>query len=173
MRIALVSDTHGLVDPKLAELFQGCERVLHAGDMVTTPVLDALARVAPVTVVRGNNDIAPPFERLPETIVLPVGDLRVLLVHDLGSHAKPRPRASAALARERPHIVVHGHSHRPGAAVHAGRLFVNPGSAGPQRFTLPRTAAIMTVDGRRASVDFYELSGRSPEPHGTTFEAEL
>jgi len=173
VRIALVSDTHGLTDPSLADLFHGCERVLHAGDMVTTPVLDALARVAPVTAVRGNNDIAPAFERLPESIVLPVGELRVLVIHDLGSHVKPRPRAGAALARERPHIVVHGHSHRPGAAVHAGRLFVNPGSAGPRRFTLPRTAAIMTVLGRRASVAFYELSGRRPEPHGAPFEAEL
>ncbi len=173
MRIALVSDTHGLTDPQLPGLFEGCERVLHAGDMVTTPVLDALARIAPVTVVRGNNDVAPPFERLPESIVLPVGELRLLMIHDLGDHVRPRPRAGAALARERPHIVVHGHSHRPGAAVHAGRLFVNPGSAGPRRFTLPHTAAILTVDGRRASVAFYELSGRHPVPHGPAFEAEL
>lgn len=173
MKLALVSDTHGLTDPKLVGLFRGCERVLHAGDMVTTPVLDALARVAPVTAVRGNNDVAPPFERMPETILLPVGELRLLVIHDLGDRVKPRPRAGAALAREKPHIVVHGHSHRPGAAVHAGRLFVNPGSAGPQRFTLPRTAAILTVDGRRASVTFFELSGPSPELHGAPFEVTL
>jgi putative phosphoesterase len=173
VRIALVSDTHGLTDPKLTELFQGCERVLHAGDMVTSPVLDALARIAPVTMVRGNNDIAPQFDRLPESIVLPVGELRLLMIHDLGNRERPRPRAGAALARERPDIVIHGHSHRPGAAVHAGRLFVNPGSAGPSRFTLPRTAAVMTIDGRRASVSFFELSGPAIVPHGEPFEAAL
>jgi uncharacterized protein len=173
VRIALVSDTHGLTDPKLPELFRGCERVLHAGDMVTSPVLDALARIAPVSVVRGNNDLAPQFERLPEALCLPLGELRVLVLHDLGSRERPRPFARAALARERPQIVVHGHSHRPGADLHGGRLFVNPGSAGPRRFTLPRTAAILTIEGRRAAVAFWELSGPAPAPHGEPFEAEL
>ncbi len=141
--------------------------------MVTAPVLDSLASVAPVTVVRGNNDVDPRFERLPESLVLPVGDLRLFMIHDLGSREHPRPRAAAALARARPDIVIHGHSHRPGAAVHAGRLYVNPGSAGPRRFTLPRTAAILTVTGRRAQVAFFELSGPRPEPHGSVLEAEL
>jgi putative phosphoesterase len=173
VRIALVSDTHGVDDPRLPALFRGCERVLHAGDMVTAPVLDSLARVAPVTAVRGNNDIDPRFERLPESLVLPVGELRLFLIHDLGSRERPRPPAGAALARERPEIVVHGHSHRPGAVLHQGRLYVNPGSAGPRRFALPRTAAILTVSGRRAQVEFYELSGPRPEPHGTPLEADL
>lgn len=173
VRIALVSDTHGVTDPRLPELFRGCERVLHAGDIVTSPVLEALARVAPVTAVRGNNDIAPQLERLPETICLPAGELRVFMIHDLGARERPHPRARTALARDRPHIVIHGHSHRPGAGVHAGRLFVNPGSAGPRRFTLPRTAAILTVDGRRASVVFFDLSGERAAPHGQPFEAEL
>jgi uncharacterized protein len=173
VRIAIISDTHGLTDPKLPDLFQGCERVLHAGDMVTSPVLEALARIAPVTAVRGNNDIAPQFQGFPESVVLPLGDLRLLIIHDLGHRERPRPRAHQALARERPHIVVHGHSHRPGAAVLSGRLYVNPGSAGPQRFTLPRTAAILTVSGRRAQIDFFELSGERPRPHGKPFEAEL
>ncbi len=173
MKIALVSDTHGLDDPRLPGLFRGCERVLHAGDMVTAPVLDSLARVAPVTAVRGNNDLDPRFDRLPESLVLPVGDLRLFLIHDLGSRERPGARAAAARARERPDIVVHGHSHRPGAGLHAGRLYVNPGSAGPRRFTLPRTAAILTVTGRRAHVAFFELSGPRPEPHGAAVEAEL
>lgn len=173
MRIALVSDTHGLDEPKLPDLFQGCERILHAGDIVTDPVLQSLARVAPVTAVRGNNDLDAGFERLPETVIVPAGDLRLFLVHDLGPRERPRPRVGAALARERPHVVVHGHSHRPGAALHEGRLYVNPGSAGPRRFSLPRTAAILTLSGRRARVAFFELSGVRPAPHGTPIEAEL
>jgi putative phosphoesterase len=173
VRIALVSDTHGMDDPRLPGLFRGCERVLHAGDMVTSPVLDSLARIAPVTAVRGNNDLDPRFERLPDSLVLPLGELRLFMIHDLGSREHPRPRAGAALARAQPDIVIHGHSHRPGAALHAGRLYVNPGSAGPRRFTLPRTAAILTLSGRRAHVAFFDLSGPNPEPHGAPVEAEL
>ncbi|HET6437530.1 MAG TPA: metallophosphoesterase family protein [Anaeromyxobacter sp.] len=173
MKIALVSDTHGLDDPRLPELFRGCERVLHAGDMVRPPVLESLARVAPVTAVRGNNDLDPCFAGLPETVVLPVGGLRVFLVHDLGARERPRPPASAALVRDRPDLVVHGHTHRPGTALHAGRLYVNPGSAGPRRFTLPRTAAILTVSGRRARVAFFDLSGPRIEAHGAPMEADL
>lgn len=173
MRIGLVSDTHGLTDPKLPGLFQGCAQVLHAGDIVTSPVLATLSKVAPVIAVRGNNDIAPEFEQLPEAVCLPLGELRLLMLHDLGHRESPRPRARAALVRERPHIVIHGHSHHPGAATSAGRLFVNPGSAGPRRFTLPRTAAILTLDGRRAAVTFFELSGDRPLPHGDPFEAVL
>jgi putative phosphoesterase len=173
VRIALVSDSHGLAHPGLPALFQGCERILHAGDLVRASVLEALAAVAPVAAVRGNNDLDPAFDALPETALVPLGDLRAFLVHDLGSREHPHPRVRAALARARPDVVIHGHSHRPGVAIHAGRLYVNPGSAGPQRFALPRTAAILTVSGRRARVAFYELSGERPQAQGDPFEAEL
>ena len=148
-------------------------------DWVFEPKLDGYRILARVRqggvqlITRGNNDVAPSFERLPETVCLPVGELRLFMIHDLGDRGRPKPRAGAALARERPHIVVHGHTHRPGAALHDGRLFVNPGSAGPRRFTLPRTAAILTLSGRRAHVSFFELSGARPVPHGAPFETEL
>ena len=173
MRIALVSDSHGLAHPGLPALFRGCERILHAGDLVDPSVLEPLRAVAPVAAVRGNNDVDPAFHSLPESLVLRLGELRAFLVHDLGSRERPHPRVRAALARARPEVVVHGHSHRPGAALHGGRLYVNPGSAGPRRFSLPRTAAILAVSGRRVQVDFYDLSGPRAEPHGAPLEAEL
>jgi uncharacterized protein len=139
VRIALVSDTHGVDDPLLPLLFQGDPR----------------------------------FDRLPESLLLPLGELRLFMVHDLGSREHPRPRVAAALARARPDIVVHGHSHHPEAALHAGRLYVNPGSAGRRRFTLPRTAAILTISGRRAEVSFFELRDDHPAPHGTPLRVEL
>jgi uncharacterized protein len=126
-----------------------------------------------VTAVRGNNDHAPEVARLPEHVVVPVGALRALVVHDLGSHEQPHSPVRRLLARERPDIVVHGHSHRPGAAVHGGRLFVNPGSAGPRRFSLPRTAAILEVEGRTARVAFFDLSGERARPFGEVVVAEL
>ncbi|WP_242396132.1 metallophosphoesterase family protein [Anaeromyxobacter oryzisoli] len=173
MRVGLVSDTHGLLDPKLAPLFAGCERILHAGDVGPPDLLDVLASIAPVTAVRGNNDHAPAFARLPETALVEAGALRVLVVHDLGPRNRPKPPARARLAGERPEIVVHGHSHRPGAAVLEGTLFVNPGSAGPRRFRLPRSAAVLSIRGRLAEVTFYDLDGEAPRPRGAPLAAAL
>lgn len=172
MRIGLVSDTHGHLDPKLADLFRGCAAIVHAGDVVKAAVLAALGDVAPVTAVRGNNDDGPAFAHLPETALLPVGALTLLVVHDLGARERPKPPARALLLRRRPELVVHGHSHRPGAAVHEGTLFVNPGSAGPRRFSLPRTAALLEARGRRVAVTFFDLAGARAVP-GETLEAEL
>ncbi len=173
MRIGLVSDTHGLLEPKLEEVFAGCDAILHAGDVVKATVLAALGRIAPVTAVRGNNDDEAAFAHLPLTALVPVGALTILLVHDLGARERPIPPARSILAHRRPEIVVHGHSHRPGAAVVDGALFVNPGSAGPRRFSLPRTAAVLAVRGRRVDVAFFELSAPRPRPFGERVEAAL
>jgi len=95
------------------------------------------------------------------------------VVHDLGARGRPAPSARALLARHRPHVVVHGHSHRPGAAVVEGRLVVNPGSCGPRRFSLPRTAAVMEVRGRSVRVAWHDLAGERLAPFGEAFELEL
>lgn len=173
MRVGLVSDTHGLLDPALPGLFRGCALIVHAGDVVRPEILDALAALAPVTAVRGNNDRGPAFAGLPATARLALGALRALVVHDLGPRERPRPPARALLLRDPPELVVHGHSHRPGAARVGPTLYVNPGSAGPRRFTLPRTAAILTVRGRRARVAFFELDAGGPRPFGPPVEAAL
>jgi putative phosphoesterase len=158
LRVGLVSDTHGLADPRLPEALAGCSLVLHAGDVVKEAVLTALREIAPVTAVRGNCDADTSLARLPETAVLPLGALTALVLHDLGPRERPLPAAARVLARLRPQLVVHGHSHRPGAAVVDGTLFVNPGSAGPRRFSLPRSAAVLTVSGRVALVEWVDLA---------------
>ena len=174
MRIGLVSDTHGLLDPALPALFARCAAILHAGDVVKPAVLDALEALAPVTAVRGNNDEGPVLARLPETVLVPLGPLTALVVHDLGAREAPKPPARAILARRRPEIVVHGHSHRPGVAVIEGRLFVNPGSAGPRRFSLPRTAAVLVARGRRVSIEIFDLAAPGgPAPLGAPLEVSL
>ena len=173
MRLGLVSDTHGLLDPKLAGLFAGCDLVLHGGDAVKPAVLDALAAVAPLAAVRGNNDDGPAFAHLPETVLVAIGPLVLLLVHDLGARERPKPPARALIARRGPEIVIHGHSHRPGTALVDGRLFVNPGSAGPRRFSLPRTAALLVARGRWVRLDFVDLSGARPAPFGDPLEVRL
>lgn len=162
MRVGLVSDTHGLFDPKLRAVLRGVDLVLHAGDVARVSVLDALAELAPVRAVRGNVDDGPTLGSLPEAAVVPLGPVTALVLHDLGPPARPNPRAAALLARHRPDLVVHGHSHRPGHAVVDGVLFVNPGSCGPRRFSLPRTAAVLTLDGRRARLALFDLAPERP-----------
>jgi putative phosphoesterase len=173
VRIGLVSDTHGLADPRLPELLAGCARILHAGDVGRESVLAALGAIAPLTAIRGNCDEGTSLGRLPPTALVPLGPVKALVVHDLGPRERPIPPARALLARERPKLVVHGHSHRPGAAVLDGTLFVNPGSAGPQRFRLPRAAAVLTLGGRAALVEWFDLAARNPTLLLARFEAEL
>lgn len=164
LRAGLVSDTHGLADPGLESLFSGCDLVLHAGDVGKESVLEYLRAVAPVHAVRGNVDELGPLEELPDVLCVDLGGLTALLLHDLGAPGAPRPAAARAIARHRPEIVVHGHSHRPGHALVGGVLFVNPGSAGPRRFSLPRTAGVLAVEGRSIRLDLFDLAGPIPLP---------
>ncbi|HEX9398594.1 MAG TPA: metallophosphoesterase family protein [Anaeromyxobacter sp.] len=173
MRVGLVSDTHGHLDPLLHTLFARCALILHAGDVVREAVLAALERIAPVTAIRGNNDEGTSLARLPETALVRLGDLTALVVHDLGPRERPKPPARGLIERERPAIVVHGHSHRPDVALVCGTLFVNPGSAGPRRFSLPRAAAILTVRGRTARVELFDLAGTRLAILGEPVEATL
>jgi putative phosphoesterase len=156
-RYGLVSDTHGLVEPRLAPLFEGCERLLHAGDVVGASVLEALSRLAPLDAVRGNNDVSPDVGWLPSHLVVPVGELSALVLHELGKPARPVLPARRLIESLGVQIVVYGHSHQPAVEVRGGVLYVNPGSAGPRRFRLPRTAGILEVEGRTARVEIRDL----------------
>ncbi len=140
MRIGLVSDTHGLLRPAVLDWLRGSERILHAGDICDPSVLEALARIAPVTAVRGNNDGGPWAERLPEAELLTLAGVAIFVVHDMAD--VPR-HARARAAR----VVVTGHSHKPLIEERDGVLFVNPGSAGPRRFKLPIAAGELRVEG--------------------------
>lgn len=173
MLVGLVSDSHGLADPALPGLLEGCDLVLHAGDLVHAAVLEALRAVAPVKAVRGNNDLAPVVGDLPEVRLVTLGELTAYLVHDVGSPGRPHPSVGKAIRRLRPALVIHGHSHRPGTALVDGVLFVNPGSAGPRRFDLPRTAGRLAVEGRRIRVELFDLAPPRPALLGAPLELVL
>jgi len=146
-RIGLISDTHGLMRPQALAALAGCESIVHAGDIGAAAILDALAAIAPVTAVRGNNDTAAWAAAIPERATLDLGAAGVLLVlHDLAAlDDAPRP--------PRLRVVVTGHSHQPKVFERDGVLFVNPGSAGPRRFKLPVTVAYLDIRAGRVRAE--------------------
>lgn len=149
-RIGLISDTHNLVRPEGLHYLNGCDAIIHAGDICNQAVLDALTQIAPVTAVRGNNDTGDWAASLPTHAKLTVHQVTILVVHDIADvPADPR---SAGIG-----VVVTGHSHKPSVSERDGVLFVNPGSAGPRRFKLPISAGMLLVDGAHASATFDSL----------------
>lgn len=136
-RIGLVSDTHDLLRPEVLDFLQGSDHIVHAGDICGPQVIGALAQLAPLTVVRGNNDRGPWARDLLETETVQLAGVTVHVLHDLAELVLP------AGAR----VVVTGHSHRPRVEERGGVLYVNPGSAGPRRFKLPISAAELLVEG--------------------------
>jgi len=149
-RIGLISDTHGLVRPEARDFLVGCDIVVHAGDICDAGVLDALAAIAPVVAVRGNNDRGAWADALPVARVVEVEGVTLALIHDIDDlHDHPPPAGAT--------FVIHGHSHRPAIVERDGRTCVNPGSAGPRRFSLPVSIGELLVDGTTASARLITL----------------
>jgi hypothetical protein len=144
VRVGLVSDLHGRFDPLLPKVLRGVECIVLAGDTVDETLLDRLREIAPVHAVRGNNDHSPGLLALPEFLDLELGGVKVLVAHDRKDRRLP-----AAIEGSRPDVLVVGHSHMPLVAYDGPLLVVNPGSAGPRRFRLPRTAGTMALAARR------------------------
>lgn len=151
LRIGLISDTHGLLRPEAERFLRGCERIVHAGDVGDPDVLARLAVLAPVTAVRGNNDIGAWAAHLPDTQAISLGGVSIFVLHDLKELAAHSPPAGAQ-------VVVSGHSHRPKVLRQAcGMLMVNPGSAGPRRFKLPVTAAELLIEDGACEARLFDL----------------
>ena len=149
-RIGVVSDTHGLLRPEALRRLRGVDRIVHAGDVGGPEVLRALEALAPLTVVRGNNDRGAWARALPETAVLEVGPVRLYVLHDVKTLAVD-PKATAMDA------VIAGHSHRPSLGTEDGVLYMNPGSIGPRRFTLPIAMGFLTIRGARVRGELVSL----------------
>lgn len=156
-RVGVISDTHGLADPALPRLFRGVDQILHGGDIVGEHVLEALGAIAQVTAIVGNCDGPPLTDTLPPWRVHDVEGERVLILHDLGKPERPTRDARALLERERPTIVISGHSHKGHVEVRDGVLFLNPGSAGRKRFKLQRSAALLVFTARQVEARLLSL----------------
>ena len=149
-RIGLISDTHGLLRPEALEALRGSELIVHAGDVGKPEILTALRTLALVIAVRGNVDKGDWAKALPETAVVQAGEAMLYVLHDV--HALDLDPQAAGF-----HVVVSGHSHRPGSFERNGVLYINPGSAGPRRFDLPVSVARLNLECTPWEVEFVKL----------------
>jgi putative phosphoesterase len=150
LRIGLISDTHGLLRPEALAFLAGCDHIIHGGDIGGPEILDGLAAVAPLTVVRGNNDTAAWTRTIPATARIDLDGVGIYVIHDL-KELDIDPRAAGV------RVVMSGHSHRPSSAERGGTLYVNPGSAGRRRFSLPISVGELLIDDGKVAVRLVTL----------------
>lgn len=153
MKIGVISDTHGYLDPRVEKLFAGVNHILHAGDIGYASIILELQFIAPVTAVLGNTDSDPGF-RLTEVIAL--ADKKFLVHHIVNPWARSET-VDKSIVKELPDVVVFGHTHKPLAETVDGILFLNPGYAGKPRFGADRSVAILHLDEKSLRPEFIKL----------------
>ncbi len=156
MRIGIISDTHGLLRIEAEQELRGVDLIVHAGDVGNPEILSRLKNIAPVFAVRGNVDTEPWAKELPETTLVEADGASLYVLHNLRDLEL---KAEAG----RFDAVISGHTHQAGQWERNGVLYLNPGSAGPRRFRLPVTLALLELDGDRWKVEIMELVPRNPE----------
>jgi putative phosphoesterase len=155
MLLGVISDTHGLMRPQALAALRGCDLIIHAGDVGTPDVLAELRRIAPVFAVRGNIDTQRWAQTLPYTRMVSAGAHNCHVLHDISQLAIDPGKARIA-------AVIFGHSHKPSVDRRDGVLYLNPGSAGPRRFTLPICVARIRVSEQRLEPTIVHLQGEQP-----------
>lgn len=136
MKVGILSDTHGLLRPEAIAALQGCEQIIHAGDIGSADIVARLEQIAPLQVVRGNNDLDAPWaSALADQLQFELAGWQTLLVHDIAD--------VAAVMTPQIRLVITGHSHKPLIEWRGQTLYLNPGSAGRRRFKLPVTLALL------------------------------
>lgn len=150
MRIGLISDTHGLLRPEALTALAGVAEIIHAGDIGTAGILEGLRAIAPVHAVRGNNDRGTWAHKVPLRLLLTRGGVRIHVLHDVSELTADEKEGSFD-------VVIAGHSHKPGVTERGRILLVNPGSAGPRRFTLPVTIGYLTIADGSARAEIRNL----------------
>lgn len=150
LRIGIISDTHGLLRPEVLEIFAEVDHILHAGDVGDIAILHKLSEIAPVTAVRGNTDSSPECRKLPLCDTLRLASAEIFLHHGHMDEFNFLPHGT--------NVSVSGHSHAPLVRWQGNVLFINPGSAGPRRFTLPVSVGMLTIYNKARSAKIIEIS---------------
>ena len=150
MLIGVLSDTHGLLRPQLLTALAGVDHILHAGDVGDPEILTALARIAPITAIRGNVDTHGPCALLPATELLDLAGLLIYMVH-------AREDLDISPQAARVSVIIYGHSHKPSIEHLQDVLYLNPGSAGPRRFNLPITCALLRLHDLQTQAEIIPL----------------
>ena len=153
MLVGLISDTHGLLRPEVFDVFHGVELILHAGDVGGREILTELRAIAPVQAVYGNVD-DPQDPQLSKTLNLDLNGIRIHVSH---GHEFGSPTPSVLLKSYDAAVIVYGHTHRPLVHRDGSRLVVNPGAAGPRRFDIHPSVAVMTIEGGKVEVRIVKL----------------
>ncbi len=155
MHIGVISDTHGLLRPQVFSVFQGVDHILHAGDVGPPDILTELEALAPLTAVYGNTDDFDLRARIPEVARLELAGVPTVLLH--GHQLAPLTPEAAASAHPDGTLVIYGHTHRPRIENVGETLTLNPGSAGPRRFKLPVSVALIEIREGRIRPRLVEL----------------
>jgi putative phosphoesterase len=150
MRIAVVSDTHLLLRPKVLPAIAGAEHILHAGDVGDMRILDSLRTIAPVTAIRGNIDRHGPCAGLPATEFIELNGASIHMLHNIDELDLDPAAAGVS-------VVIYGHSHKAAMEKRGGVLYLNPGSIGPRRFNLPVTFAWLTLSDAEPAAQIVTL----------------
>ena len=153
MKIGVISDTHDFLDPRVEKIFSGVNHIFHAGDIGSPMLILELQFIAPVTAVQGNCDTGPGY-RHTETVEL---DQKKFLIHHIVNPYVLTKAAGDAIAREAPHAVIFGHTHRKFAETVNGIFYFNPGYAGKPKFGAERSVAILHLDEKGLRHEFIPL----------------
>lgn len=148
-KIGIISDTHGLLREEVIKELESCQLILHAGDINKLEVIQQLEAIAPLKVVRGNNDKGEWAEQLPESLMFTVAGKRFFMVHNKKDVLKDRIGID---------VIVYGHSHKYYYAFEEGVHILNPGSCGKRRFDQAITIAIMTIEEEKIEVKQIEIA---------------
>lgn len=153
MKVGVISDTHGYLDPRIDKIFTGVNHILHAGDIGYASIILELEFIAPVTAVSGNTDTNIGYHAT-ETVDL---GAKKFLVHHIVNPRALSETVATRIAREKPHVVVFGHTHKKFNETINDILFFNPGYAGKPKFGAERSVAILHLDGEKIRAEFVAL----------------
>lgn len=149
-RVAVISDTHGILRDEVCEYLKSFKSIIHAGDVGKPEVIEILNQLGELTVVRGNNDKGSWAEALPNEAIVEYGGAKIYVVHEMD-------KISIDPVMHGVNIVITGHSHKAAKELKDSVLYLNPGSIGPRRFKLPISMAVLEVDDDRIDVEIVEF----------------